>query len=262
MVGSPPPLKGTRMRVERLYRYPIKGLSPEALEAVAVEAGQCFPWDRAFALAQGDAPFDPAAPRFVPKQNFMCLMANARCAELQSAFDSATGMLVIRSPTGSVAANALTEEGRREIGAWLTRFLGEEARGRPTFHHVPGHTFADQRGPVVSLINLGSLAAFEHDQGAARDPMRFRANVYFSGLAPWAEFAWVEREVQLGAARLRVVKRTRRCPATQVNPATARRDADPPKELMALYGHQDLGVHAVVTEGGRIAVGDALEVLV
>lgn len=249
------------MRIERLYRYPIKGLSPEALESVEVEAGGCLPWDRAFALAQGDAPFDPASPAFVPKQNFMCLMANARCAELQSAFDAATGTMVIRGPTGSVAADALTEEGRREIGIWLTRFLGAEARGRPVFHHVAGHTFADQRGPVVSLINLGSLAAFEVAQGAARDLMRFRANVYFSGASPWAEFDWLGREVQLGTARLRIAARTRRCPATQVNPATAHRDADPPKELRALYGHMDLGVHAVVTEGGRIALGDALEVL-
>ena len=44
------------MRVEQLYRYPVKGLTAEALEEVEVEPGQTLPWDRAFALAQGDAP--------------------------------------------------------------------------------------------------------------------------------------------------------------------------------------------------------------
>jgi len=46
-----------------------------------------------------------------------------------------------------------------------------------------------------------------------------------------------------------------------VNPATAERDADPVRELRAAYGHADLGVHAEVAEGGRIAVGDTLTLL-
>ena len=56
-------------------------------------------------------------------------------------------------------------------------------------------------------------------------------------------------------------KRTVRCPATEVNPLTAARDANPVRELHALYGHSDLGVHAEVIEGGRMALGDALEVV-
>jgi len=108
--------------------------------------------------------------------------------------------------------------------------------------------FGDQRRPAVSLIALSSLAAFERDLGAARDPMRFRANIYFSGNPAWSEFDWVGRSLQVGGATLRVVKRTVRCNATQVNPAAA-------------YGHADLGVHAEVAEGGRIAVGDTLTLL-
>jgi uncharacterized protein YcbX len=58
-----------------------------------------------------------------------------------------------------------------------------------------------------------------------------------------------------------VVKRTVRCAATEVNPQTAQRDADPVAELRAAYGHADLGVHAEVIEPGRVAVGDALALL-
>jgi len=46
-----------------------------------------------------------------------------------------------------------------------------------------------------------------------------------------------------------------------VNPVTAERDAAPVEELRSLYGHIELGVHAEVVEGGRFAVGDAIEVL-
>ncbi len=248
------------MRIERIYRYPVKGLSAEALEEVAVEAGGCLPWDRAFALAQGDAPFDPEDPQWLQKSHFMCLMKNARIARLHSAFDPRSGMLVIRGPEGEIAENALTPDGRAAIGAWLTRAMGEEARGTPRFHHVPGHSFCDQRTKVVSLISLASLAAFEAAVGAPRELMRFRANVYFTGARPWTELDWVGQEILVGGARMKVVKRIVRCAATEVNLETGERDADPVKELRALYGHADLGVHAQVIEGGKLAVGEAIQV--
>jgi len=251
------------MRIEYLYRYPVKGLTAEALEETTLERGGAIPWDRAFALAQGDAAFDPAAPRWLPKTNFMCLMQNAAIARLKASFDPRNGQLAIRAPDGSACiAHALTPEGQSRIGAFLVRFLGPAARGQPRFHYVPGHVFSDQRRPVVSLINLASLADLERKVGAPRDRMRFRANIYFRGAPAWQELDWVGAELQAGGVRLRVVKRIARCPATEVNPATAERDADPVAELSAAYGHRDLGVHAEVTAGGGIAVGDAIELLI
>ncbi|HTB43677.1 MAG TPA: MOSC N-terminal beta barrel domain-containing protein [Acetobacteraceae bacterium] len=250
------------MRIEYLYRYPVKGLTAEALDSAEVEDGGCIPWDRAFALAQGDSGFDPAEPAWRQKANFMCLMKNARIAALFSFFDPRTGMLAIRAPDGSaVVENALSAAGRQRIGAFLTDYLGDEVRGQPVFHYVPGHSFCDQRGKVVSLINLASLRDYEARVGARRHRRRFRANVWFSGAPAWSERGWVGQQIQLGGAVLRVVKPIVRCPATEVNPVTAERDAVPVEELRALYGHVELGVHAEVVEGGRFAVGDAMEVL-
>jgi uncharacterized protein YcbX len=250
------------MRIEYLYRYPVKGLTAEALETAEVEAGGCIPWDRAFALAQGDSGFDPAAPQWLQKQNFMCLMENARIAALFSFFEPRTGMLAIRAPDGSAAVeNALTEAGRERIGAFLAGYLGEEARGAPHFEYVPGYSFCDQRRKVVSLINIASLRDFEAKVGARRHRRRFRSNVWFSGTPAWSERGWIGQQIQMGGAVLRVTKPTTRCPATEVNPVTAERDADPVAELRNLYGHVELGVHAEVVEGGRFAVGDAIELL-
>jgi uncharacterized protein len=250
------------MRIEYLYRYPVKGLTAEALEAAEVEQGGCIPWDRAFALAQGDSGFDPAAPQWLQKANFMCLMKNARIASLFSFFEARSGMLAIRAPDGSaVVENALTEEGRERIGSFLVEYMGDEARGTPRFHHIPGHSFCDQRRKVVSLINLASLRDLEAKVGARRHRRRFRANVWFSGAAAWSERDWIGRQLQVGGAVLRVARPINRCPATEVNPETAERDANPVAELRQLYDHVELGVHAEVLEGGRFAVGDAIEVL-
>jgi uncharacterized protein YcbX len=250
------------MRIEYLYRYPVKGLTAEPLDAAEVGQGDCIPWDRAFALAQGDSGFDPAQPAWLQKQNFMCLMKNARIASLFSFFDPRSGMLAIRAPDGSsVVENALTTEGRDRIGSFLAGYLGEEARGAPSFHHVPGHSFCDQRHKVVSLINLASLRDYEGKVGARRHRRRFRSNIWFSGAAAWSERDWIGQQIQVGGAVLRVTKGITRCPATQVNPETADRDADPVEELRGLYGHVELGIHAQVIEGGKFAVGDAIELL-
>jgi uncharacterized protein YcbX len=250
------------MRIDHLYRYPVKGLTAEALEEIAVEAGGALPWDRAFALAQGDAPFDAAAPVWIKKTNFMCLMANETAALLKSHFDPTSGTLIIAAPDGTqISDRPMTPGGRLRLASWLTTYLGAEARGVPVFHHVPGFVFGDQKTPVISLINLASIADLEAKVGTARHRLRFRANVYFSGAEALAELGWVGRELMVGGARLRVVKRTVRCPATQVNPDTGIRDANPVLELHAHYGHADLGIHAEVLEGGKIAVGGSIELL-
>jgi uncharacterized protein YcbX len=247
------------MRVEQLYRYPVKGLSAEALEAVTLSPGQCLPHDRRFALAQGDNPFDVAAPAWVPKTRFGCLAVNAGLALLQSTFDPKTGTLALRAPDGAaMLGDTRSIAGRAEIAGFLTRYLGTEARGTPRFLEAPGHNFTDVAAKCVSIIGLASLHALEVATGTRLDPLRFRANVYVSGGAAWAEFGLLGKEIQLGGARLRVFKRIVRCPATQVNPGTAQREADPPAWLRQHFGHADLGVYAEVLEGGRVTMGDAL----
>ncbi|MDP9095673.1 MAG: MOSC N-terminal beta barrel domain-containing protein, partial [Pseudomonadota bacterium] len=89
------------MRIEQLYRYPVKGLTAEALDEVELTPGAALPWDRAFALAQGDSGFDPDAPAFRPKSNFMCLLRNAGIAGLRAGFDPHDRLLTIRAPDGS-----------------------------------------------------------------------------------------------------------------------------------------------------------------
>ena len=250
------------MRIEYLYRFPVKGLTAEALEEATVEPGETIPWDRAFALAQGDSGFDPAAPTWLPKANFMCLARNARVARLAAFFEPRSGALTLRAPDGSeTTANALSPDGRASLGAFLTAYLGDEARGTPHFEYAAGHTFADGRTKTISLINMASLHDLEAKVGGRRHRRRFRANVWFSGVPAWGERDWIGQEIQMGGAVLKVIRHIPRCPATEVNPETAERDADPVAELQRLYGHRDLGVYAEVIGGGHFALGDAIEVL-
>jgi uncharacterized protein YcbX len=254
------------MKIESLWRYPVKGLTPEPLAAATLTPGRCIPWDRAFALAQGDTAFDPAAPAWVPKTNFACLLRNAKLAKLQTRFDDATHLLTITTPTGeTLTASPLTEAGQADLTDFLITFLGEDIRlgpsgERPRFHHVENHSFCDHRTQVISLIGLGSLAALETAAGAARDKRRFRANVYIEDIAPWAEFAWLGQTIRIGTATAIVQERIDRCGATTVNPDTAERDANPVKELQKNFGHVDLGIFAEILTPGTIKPGDHITV--
>ena len=254
------------MRIESLLRYPVKGLTPEPLTQARLTPGKCIPWDRAFALKQGDAALDDTNPAWIPKMNFMCLAKNPAAAALKTKFDEISQLLHVSGPDTSFTASPFTPEGQAALTQYFTAFLGPEARfgaqgEAPQFHFFPGHSFCDHKTQVISLIGLASLAALEQAVDAPRDKRRFRANIYIEGSEPWEEFSWLGRKLAIGEVEMVVQERIDRCAATMVNPDTAARDANPPKELRTHFGHIDLGVFAEVTKGGEIRPGDEIKVV-
>ena len=49
-------------QIQGIYRYPVKGLSPEPLARLRLATGQTLPADRAYAIENGPSGFDPSAP--------------------------------------------------------------------------------------------------------------------------------------------------------------------------------------------------------
>jgi hypothetical protein len=97
--------------------------------------------------------------------------------------------------------------------------------------------------------------------GTTLDPQRFRGNFMVDGLEPWAEFALCGKQVAVGDAVLEVVMPIDRCAATNVNPETAERDLNIPKNMQRGLGHIDCGVFARVVQGGDVKVGGELRVI-
>lgn len=248
------------MQISRIYRYPVKGLSAEALTRVSVAPGEGLPLDRRFAIAHGATAFDPAAPAWMPKHNFLTLAKNERLAKLETGFDGATNVLTVKRGGKKVASGDLTTPtGRALIEQFFGAYLEGETRGSPKVVEAPGHMFSDTARKVVSIIGLASVADVERVARASVDPLRFRANIYFDGGKPWQEFDWLDREIAIGDVRLKVYKRIDRCAATTVNPATAERDLQIPRLLQHGFGHIDCGVYAEILNAGEIAQGDALQ---
>ena len=246
--------------IDAIYRYPVKGLSPQRLDRVALSPSQTLPADRLYAIENGPSGFDPTAPAYFPKQRFLMLMRNERLAALRTGYDEANHTLTIQWEGREAARGDLrTKDGRLAIEAFFRRFTPTDLRGPPKVLFGEGHSFSDVAKKVVSIINLASVAEVENAAGAPVNPLRFRGNVYVAGWPAWHEFDLLDRELTIGQARLKVVKRIVRCAATEVDPDTGIRDVAVPRTLMDNFGHADCGIYAEVIAGGEIAVGAAIK---
>ena len=245
--------------LDSIYRYPVKGLSPQALEQAELEPGKTIAFDRAYAIENGSKKFDPANPVHMPKINFLVLMRNERLAALETGFDEATQKLTIRRDGKKVTSGCLNEPmGRQIVEQFFAAYMASDLRGAPRIVHAPDHSISDVREKCLSIINLASVRDLARIIGKPVNPLRFRANLYIDGLAPWEEMNWIDRELTLGDVILKPFKRTKRCAAVNVDPQTAARDMNIPQSLNSAFGHMDTGIYATVQRGGIIRTGDPL----
>ena len=96
--------------ITALYRYPVKGLSPEPLQAVPLQAGLGFPRDREWAVTNGRWTYDAAqyAPR--PKTDFLMLMQHEQLAALRTKVSDDGRRLAVQAPDGTALDLALDDE--------------------------------------------------------------------------------------------------------------------------------------------------------
>lgn len=254
----------TQGTIDSLFHYPVKGLSAQSLDQVALQSGQGFPWDRTFGFARPGSGFDPDNPRPLPKTKFVVLARDAGLATLDTHFDSETSSLTIHRDGKSHCFDLDSDSDRQTAAGLLSRHLGFPEDIQPTLYSALPHRFTDvsvvsaAMMNAVSMINLDSVTAFSAKTGHHISPERFRGNILFSGFEPFAELNWVGRMLKIGEVELEVVQRTKRCPATEVDPATGVRDLDVPALLRSHYGHSDLGIYAEVRRDGIIRPGDRL----
>ncbi|MES1990047.1 MAG: MOSC domain-containing protein [Pseudomonadota bacterium] len=249
-------------KVNGLYRYPVKGLSPDPLKQVRVNTGETIAFDRAFAIENGKHDFDAKAPKHFPKIKFLMLMRDERLARLATRFDEATTMLTISEDGRELArGHLMSEAGRAAIEAFMTSYMSKELRGEPRIVHAPGFSHSDAPFKLLSIINLATVREVEKLIGKPVDPLRFRGNLHLEGLEPWEDHAWLGKSIRIGGATLKGFHKIQRCAATNVNLDSATRDMDIPKTLQRVYDHADLGLYVEVTDGGLIRDGDTVTLI-
>jgi len=252
--------------IAALYRYPVKGLSAEPLAGVRLSAGDGFPLDRSMAITDGTWLFDADTYEPRPKAKFLMLARDEALAALRTRVSTDGRELTVISPDDErIVVNVDDDESVTGFSQFLKAYLPGTLAGEPRLVRSERHRFTDASvvSPAmmsaISIINLASVRDLERVMGCAIDPLRFRANIHLDGGDAWEENDWVGRELTLGDARVRVVKRIKRCPATNVDPASGIRDRDIPQALSEYFGNRDMGVYAEVIEGGAIRPGAQAE---
>jgi uncharacterized protein YcbX len=81
---------GPPAKLQAIYRYPVKGLSAEPLQRAELSVGETVAGDRIYAVENGPTGFDPAAPRYMPKQRYLMLMRNVNLGTV-AAVETAVG---------------------------------------------------------------------------------------------------------------------------------------------------------------------------
>jgi len=246
--------------ITSIYRYPVKGLSPERLESANLAVGETLTGDRRFALALASTRFDGHTPEWQSKQSFLTLLKHEKLAALETRYNESSSELTLLRNGKQVAHGKLTDPiGRAVIEDFFAAYMGHDAMAKPCLVDA-GEDIAltDQKGKLVSIINLASIRDLERVAGEKIDPVRFRANIYIDGIEPWSEFNWIGRDIAAASALLSVCERTGRCGAVNVNPKTGARDQNLLKALQAGFGHTDMGVFVSVRKGGDINIGDTV----
>ena len=223
-------------RVSGVFRYLVKSMGSESLESIDV-GWNGFAGDRRWAFVRGGMERS-GFPWLTIRESPAMWRYQPRFAEPEDPEKSAT---IVRTPNG---------DDLDVVDPLLAQELGHGARvirqGRGIFDTMP-----------LSLITTRTIAALGSSVGLDLDPRRFRPNLLVESIdggdAP--EDAWVGSVLQIGAMKMRVDKRDKRCVMINVDPVSTERD---PSILRAVAQERQscLGVYGNVVEPGRVSLGD------
>ncbi len=242
--------------VASLWRYPIKAIGREEVPLADFTAGQTMPGDRVWAIAHQKS--EATNEAWSRCGNFV-RACNSPTVHAVTVATSQDGQLTFTHPDHA-SLQVDPDSAPDALLAWLSGLLKDDRFDATRVVKVPGRGMTDAPFPSVTLCNLSSHKAVEGRAGLGLSIHRWRGNIWLDGLAPWEEFDWIGRDVQIGEAVFHVVERTGRCKATHVNPDTGRRDL-PVLDILEDYGHTDFSVQAEVKQSGRVSQGDRLTVL-
>ena len=102
------------------------------------------------------------------------------------------------------------------------------------------------------------------------DGRRFRMLFELDGCEPHEEDGWVKQHLRIGEAVIRIRGDVGRCAITTQNPETGTPDFDTLRTIATYRGlteneagqrHIPFGVYGEVAEPGRVAIGDAVEIV-
>jgi hypothetical protein len=259
-------------RVAALYRYPVKGLTPEHCESLQVLDGGRIAGDRVLALRFANAA--AADDAWGTKHECVALVNTPGLARLRVVFDHEKLQVRIASEDKVLVDASLEGAGRARIAAALQEYvlglkenpLALQSERLPLRLVGDGRTprYQDKEAGQVTLHGRASLEAVAAAAGVAQvSEARFRSNIAIDGIEAWEEQRWIGRRLRIGAVEFTAVEPKTRCLATHANPESGARDLPLMATLLrALPAQRPTFAIALAraARGGTIRVGDEIRV--
>ncbi len=257
-------------QVIALYRYPVKGFTPESCERLTVLPGGRVAGDRVLNFRFADAPV--ADDQWCRKYHGVVLANTPGLARLQVRFDAHAQRLRMTYGDRLLADETLDANGRQRLVDAVTEYV-RALDENPLKNHperLPLKLVGDGVSPryqdnTAGQVTLHGRASLASAGLALGDPnlneMRFRHNIVIDGVDAWAEQAWVSRKVRIGDIEFDTVVPKVRCLATHANPQTGARDLQVMQTLMHAFAQREptFGIGMLTSGiGGEIRVGDAV----
>jgi len=260
-------------RVAALFRYPVKGFTPEACKSLTVLDEGRIAGDRVLGIRFANS--GVADNAWSKKHEFVALVNTPGLARLYLRFNHRAQRLRISLEGVVLVDAALDEKGRRQIAAAVENYVLDLDENPLSRHperlplRVVGDgvtpRYQDNEAGQITVHGRASIAAVA---AAAGDPnlseRRFRSNIAVEGMEPWEEQSWVGRKVRIGRVKFDVVRPKVRCLAVNANPETGERDSPILATLLSAFAQQQpTFAVAMVTRGagGRIRVGDKVSIV-
>ena len=252
--------------LSHIYRHPIKSVGVETIASASLSQGRALPLDRVWAIAHARAKVigddSGQATGWAAKVNFLTGSAGASLMAVRARCLDDGRILLEHPDLWHVEIDPTRAVDHAKLFEWLRPIWPADAPPPAALLRAPeDQPLSDQSSPLLSLIGQASLEDLGAKLDQSLDRTRFRANLWVTGWAPFAEFALIGKHIRIGGAVLEVHKRVGRCRATDANPQTGQRDIDMLRAMTQHYGHTDLGVFCAVIEDGEIAQGDRVEVI-
>jgi len=231
--------------VEALFRYPVKSMSGEALEAVEL-GWHGLDGDRrlAFRRANDRAGFPWLTASKLPE---LILFAPRR-----------------RGPAvaGDLPTHVRTPEGEELalFGQELAEEVGRRHGSPVEMMHLSRGIFDEASISVITSATVGEIGRLAAQRADVR---RFRPNILMASLrsVPFEEDEWVGGTLSFGdtseGAAVAITNRDERCSMVNFDPDSAR---PTPEVLKAIVRMRDnrAGVYGAVIRRGHVAVGQAV----
>lgn len=253
-----------------LYRYPVKGCSPEPCDSLEILAEGRVAGDRVLNLRFANAPV--ADDRWCKKFEGVVLVNTPGLARLKASYDHQQLRLQVLLDDRLLVEEPLDDAGRQRIVDALTDYvLGLDEnplKGHP--ERLPLKLVGDGITPRYQDNDAGQVTLHSRETIASAaqalgDPglndHRFRHNIVIEGVQAWEELSWLGRRVRIGNVEMDVVKLKTRCLATHANPVTGKRDLQVMQGLMKNFNQAQatLGIGMLTHgAGGMIRVGDSV----